>query len=223
MTPAVFDNDDMPYLRWMADNPNGYVLNARSDTGSRYLKFHRSGCRHITTYTRSHAEGAFTAHDYLKVCSNEPSTLIEWAVTNRPGGVSYESCKTCTPGIESVTVPLAEEVPAASNFVEGAVRVVSVNAYERNPIARRACLAHHGCSCAVCGFNFGQAFGPIAEGFIHVHHLVPLAAVGRAYEVDPIKDLRPVCPNCHAAIHIGGGARTIEELRETLATRKAVA
>jgi len=112
MTPTVFDNDDIPYLRWMADNPNGYVLNARSDAGSRYLKFHRSGCRHITTYTRSHAEGAFTAHDYLKVCSNEASDLIEWAVANRPGGVSYESCKTCTPGIESVTVPLAEEVPA---------------------------------------------------------------------------------------------------------------
>jgi hypothetical protein len=31
--------------------------------------------------------------------------------------------------------------------------------------------------------------------FLHVHHLRELAALGKEYEVDPITDLRPVCPN----------------------------
>jgi predicted HNH restriction endonuclease len=46
-----------------------------------------------------------------------------------------------------------------------------------------------------------------------VHHLVPLSEIGEEYIVDPIKDLRPVCPNCHAALHLGGTCRTIEELQ----------
>jgi 5-methylcytosine-specific restriction protein A len=76
-----------------------------------------------------------------------------------------------------------------------------VNAYERDPRARKACLAHHGTNCSVCGFNFESRYGKIGEGFIHVHHLVPLSEVGEDYEVDPIADLLPVCPNCHAMLH----------------------
>jgi len=33
---------------------------------------------------------------------------------------------------------------------------------------------------------------------MHGHHLQPLSSVDSTYEVDPIRDLRPVCPNCHA-------------------------
>ena len=35
-----------------------------------------------------------------------------------------------------------------------------------------------------------------------VHHLTPLSEIEEEYEVDPINDLRPVCPNCHAIIHL---------------------
>ena len=38
-------------------------------------------------------------------------------------------------------------------------------------------------------------------GFTHVHHLSPLSIVGADNQVDPIDDLRPVCPNCHAVLH----------------------
>jgi 5-methylcytosine-specific restriction protein A len=90
---------------------------------------------------------------------------------------------------------------------------VVVNAYERNSAARTKCIAHYGSACAVCGFSFGAAYGTAAEGYIHVHHLKPLAEIGEEYEMDPIADLRPVCPNCHALIHLGGGCRSIEEAR----------
>jgi len=96
---------------------------------------------------------------------------------------------------------LPEEITSPERFPEGASRKVSVNAYERSQEARDACIRHYGCTCVVCGFDFSQRYGDLGEGFIVVHHLKRLADIGTEYEVDPIIDLRPVCPNCHAMIH----------------------
>lgn len=70
---------------------------------------------------------------------------------------------------------------------------------ERNPAARAACLEAHGRACVVCGLDFGRRFGAIGDGFIHVHELMPAAEGERS--VDPVADLRPLCPNCHAMVH----------------------
>ena len=111
---------------------------------------------------------------------------------------------------------LTEEVADHQALYEGAVRQVMVNAYERNATARRQCIAHHGSACVICGFDFGAVYGPLAKGFIHVHHLRPLSDIGEEYEVDEIADLRPVCANCHSVIHLGGGCRTVEDVKMLL-------
>lgn len=116
-----------------------------------------------------------------------------------------------------------EEIAADRHLVEGAVRQVQVNAYERNPAARRACIAHHGARCVVCSFDFGAMYGATLEGYIHVHHLRPLADIGAEYRVDPIADLRPVCPNCHAVIHHREPPLSIEEVQLLLGTRRRAA
>ncbi|MBE9242719.1 HNH endonuclease [Synechocystis salina] len=108
---------------------------------------------------------------------------------------------------------LAEEVPDDQKLLEGSVCQVTINSYERNPEARKLCIQHYGTSCCICGFNFEKKFGSVAQGFIHVHHLKPLSEIQKEYEVDPIADLRPVCPNCHAIIHLGGKTRSIEEVK----------
>jgi 5-methylcytosine-specific restriction enzyme A len=97
-------------------------------------------------------------------------------------------------------------------YVEGATKRVVVNAYERDSSARRACVAHYGCDCAVCGFNFLRVFGEVGRDFIHVHHLLPISTEKAAHAIDPIKDLRPVCPNCHAMLHQSDPPFSIEEL-----------
>jgi len=109
---------------------------------------------------------------------------------------------------------------AGEPFVEGAARQVLVNRYERDPSARRECIAHYGPACVVCGFSFATLYGPLAEGFIHVHHLKPLAEIGAEYVVDPVVDLRPVCPNCHAVIHLGCVTRSVDEVRQLLVQRR---
>lgn len=113
-----------------------------------------------------------------------------------------------------------DEVLPTSPLVEGAIRTVTVNAYERNPEARRQCIAAHKPQCYACGFDFGAAYGSEFAGFIHVHHLRPLSEVGGEYVVDPVEDLRPVCPNCHAIIHHGGRLRGIEEVQQLLGRQR---
>lgn len=110
-----------------------------------------------------------------------------------------------------------DELEPGRKYAEGARKQVRVNAYERDPRARRACLKAHGLSCAVCGLNFEARYGALGRGFIHVHHLKPLALMDGKYELDPIADLRPVCPNCHAMLHRPEPALSIEELQAALA------
>lgn len=115
-------------------------------------------------------------------------------------------------GYSANRAALADEVEARG-LHEGSFKRITVNPYKRNPVARARCIAAHGASCAVCGFDFGRTYGPEAEGFIHVHHLVPLSAISENYEVDPVADLRPMCPNCHAVIHMSNPPRTIAQAK----------
>jgi 5-methylcytosine-specific restriction protein A len=112
-----------------------------------------------------------------------------------------------------------EEFTTSTQYPEGATRKVSVDYYERNPRAREQCIKHHGCHCAVCGFDFEQSYGEIGKGFIHVHHLKALADIRGEYMVDRVEELRPICPNCHAMIHSGRNMLSIEELKNALRNR----
>lgn len=110
-----------------------------------------------------------------------------------------------------------DELEPGLEYAEGAKKQIRVNAYERNPKARAACLKHHGYNCVVCSFNFEAQYGAMGKEFIHVHHLKPLALTDGEYKLDAVADLRPVCPNCHAMLHRGNTLLSIEELRAKVA------
>ena len=176
----------------------------------------------VCTLIESKVRGAATNAEPEACESPRPSThgplrKAEQDTDHTPGQQSPRmSPHESPPKTIQVDPRLAEEVPFSGKLTEGALCRVTVNAYERNPIARANCIAHYGPTCAVCGFNFGGVYGPLAEGFIHVHHVKPLSEIGEQYEVDPVADLRPVCPNCHAVIHLGGACRSIEEVKRLL-------
>jgi 5-methylcytosine-specific restriction protein A len=111
---------------------------------------------------------------------------------------------------------LPEEVLNDVSLYEGSKQRITVNAYERNPKARKACIDHYGAQCQVCELDLGEKYGEIGKGFIHVHHLKPLSGIGEEYEIDPVQDLIPVCPNCHAIIHRRSPPYTIEEIKGLL-------
>ena len=64
--------------------------------------------------------------------------------------------------------------------------------------------------------NFEKVYGNIGKGFIHVHHVLPVSQLGAGYVIDPVKDLVPVCPNCHAMLHQKNPPLLPEQLLEIM-------
>ena len=63
-----------------------------------------------------------------------------------------------------------------------------------------------------------QRYGPAGADFIQVHHIVPPGAIGADYTLDPVSDLVPMCPSCHAMAHRGApDPYSPAELRQMLA------
>lgn len=98
-------------------------------------------------------------------------------------------------------VPIENEEVQTEGYAEGDTHRVEINRYERNPLNRKLCVAAKGYDCAICGMNFEHTYGELGHHFIHVHHIVPVSKMGAGYIIDPLKDLIPVCPNCHAMLH----------------------
>lgn len=106
-----------------------------------------------------------------------------------------------------------DEVDSTIVYSEGKTKKVLINSYERNPIARKKCIEHFGLDCQICGMNFKEKYGDLGENFIHVHHKLDIAIIGKEYSINPIKNLIPVCPNCHAMLHKRKPSYSVEELK----------
>lgn len=125
--------------------------------------------------------------------------------------------------LHTPSLRLPEELDESELGVrEGAKRQITVNAYERNPKARAACIKHYKKKnggkliCEICGFDFGEVYGNKFANKIHIHHIVELATIGEEYEVDACKDLVPICPNCHLIAHSRKPAYTPEEIKKMI-------
>lgn len=106
------------------------------------------------------------------------------------------------------------EMTECDLHTEGHAFVSHCTGYERNRKAREECLAHYGYKCVVCGFDFEKEYGELGRKFIEVHHIVPISSIGKEYAVNPVRDLRPLCSNCHSMIHRNAEVLTIDELKK---------
>lgn len=154
----------------------------------------------------------------------EPAVLKQ-TVPGVPWDAMFESGRTVAPSEETKLRVLWSQLGPEQSFdpmhavpgtyPEGAASRVEVNRYERSPDARRDCIKHRGTTCEACGFSFEAVYGDIGKDFIHVHHIVPVSQLGRDYRLDPVRDLVPLCANCHAMAHRGSVStpRGVAELR----------
>ena len=96
---------------------------------------------------------------------------------------------------------------------EGAVRTIYVNQHERDPKNRREAIAKHGVRCFGCRMEMAETYGEIAKGYIHIHHTNPISQGERITKVD---DLIPLCPNCHAIVHLNDPPLTVNQLKKII-------
>jgi 5-methylcytosine-specific restriction protein A len=125
-------------------------------------------------------------------------------------------------GLIVALLPLEPVESAIGGEVEGQPIEVVSKRYERSRLNRAACIEIQGSRCIVCGFDFGTIYGPIGEGFIHVHHVVSVAMIGAGTLVNPARDLVPVCPNCHAMLHTSVPPLLPDALRVLLTERRVI-
>lgn len=121
-----------------------------------------------------------------------------------------------TPPVESESESESEDISSEGDFIEGRRRTFVLDRHERSAAARAACIRERGAKCCVCRISFGDVYGELGEGFIEVHHLEPLSDATTERPVDPVRDLVPVCPNCHRMLHRAQPPLTPAELAARL-------
>lgn len=186
-------------ILYIEERKNTYGYSEKNTDYKFYILKHFIELSHKPEYPKQANHCYFTVNELL-------SGKTKLKVSNEKNSVVYFNN----------SVIMSEEVSKNSTYFEGSVQKVLINKYERNSKARQDCLKHYGYNCIVCNFNFEKRYGELAKGIIQVHHLKPLHEIASKYVVDPIKDLRPVCPNCHSVIHSRRPAYEIKELREIL-------
>ena len=139
--------------------------------------------------------------------------LLAWVDKVYRGQISSNANHPETAGATA----FVEDISSASGEdEEGEWQQVTVTRYERSRSNRKACLDHYGPACQACGMSFGDVYGALGTDFIHVHHEVPLHTLGGAKTVDPVMDMKPLCPNCHAMVHRNEPPMPVTQLRHLL-------
>ncbi len=93
---------------------------------------------------------------------------------------------------------------------EGDIVYRNTKSYERSRQLRNVAIEHFShngiISCECCGFEFKTFYGErFGKQCIELHHLKPIFQYGgnsmKQTIEDALKNLLPVCPNCHRVIH----------------------
>lgn len=101
-------------------------------------------------------------------------------------------------------------IPYEELITEGETKTVVTKAYERSRKLRNAAIEHFSrngiITCDCCGFEFQSFYGEMyGTSCIEIHHLKPIfqyASMSVVQTIDEaLKNLMPVCPNCHRVIH----------------------
>jgi len=206
---------------------NGRTLNNRWNVNAKHVLYSKTGNWY---HKLKRFPGAlFDKNGYLLFETQEEFFTCEGLSINQdvwvPKGIS------AIPGYVQVLINSVEYIPPIQQsptagakhriHYEGNPVSVTLTRYERDRSARDECLKHYGHNCIICGFNFGETYGEIACEMIHVHHLIPIRDIGQNYIIDPIRDMRPVCPNCHAVVHKRKPPFKVDEIRRMMMNTKS--
>ena len=87
----------------------------------------------------------------------------------------------------------------------------------RNAVIQKFTKENGHISCSVCGFDFEEVYKELGKGYIEIHHEVPIYQYSDEgfgqYVEEAVKNMKPLCANCHRMIHRQKNPLSIEELK----------
>lgn len=189
-----------------------------------FKSFEQGVKRYLKTYQQRHISTIWEIRDIaeletIKRGMNMPDkyAYVKPDKSNKARGIVYymDYLKECQEKLTQAHISHDNSSIVEEFLKEGSVLDSHGNRYERNREARMKCIEHYGYSCYICGMNFEESYGEVGKGFIEVHHVVPLSQIKKEYEIDPVKDLRPLCSNCHSMVHRTTPIGDVEEMRKS--------
>ena len=107
---------------------------------------------------------------------------------------------------------------------EGELRTRTIEYRTRSAQLRNAAIEKYRSKngrlrCRACRFDFARAYPGIGDGFIHIHHLKPVSFMsGEPMNLnEALKNVRPLCANCHQMVHTSRPPLLIRDLRTIMA------
>lgn len=94
MAAHVFRDDDLGFVTWVAENPDGYVLNIQRGLSAADARLHTATCGHLARAIEaleSHQRHLTAA--YIKLCSRSIGELDAWAA--KQIGSEIRRCPSC--------------------------------------------------------------------------------------------------------------------------------
>ena len=202
------------------------IIDNRSDT------YFSQKVRNLKSHDTLSKNGYAQYRDNMYFITEKGRQLVEKNIANikyiLSSGFSYNDIKTTLGKVyksrTSVIIPYDEIV------AEGEKKVVVTKSYERSSKLRNAAIEHFSKNgtiiCDCCGFEFKSFYGETyGTSCIEIHHLKPIfqyasISVQQTIE-DALKNLLPVCPNCHRVIHKNNiTIEMIPQFKEKIAQQK---
>lgn len=136
--------NDEAYLRWLDENPDGYVVNTHRSINPKYMILHEATCGMIKS-TNGIPPGGFTERNYIKICSKTVEGLQSWVQQHgRPDGSFSSSCNACRPaGGYSPRTDQPRRVTADEEVISVDEPVVAININQQYPQSKNAEELYH--------------------------------------------------------------------------------
>jgi predicted HNH restriction endonuclease len=149
--------------------------------------------------------------------SQKVRNLKSHSTLEREGYVTYERrghqgyWKITDQGLKVVQSPREPlfALDETVSIVEGIKSAVNYEIYSRSKLVRdHAIFIRESCDslcCEACDFDFKEVYGELGEGFIEIHHIVPISyfrnsSVEKSLS-EAMTNVAALCSNCHRMIH----------------------
>lgn len=223
-----FGEGDAPYLEWLKNHQDGFVLQTKAHPDPDYMNLHSAKCKSISKVTSSKKASPFTAAGYIKICSDDPTELFKYAISQGRSIAPHHS-RCCARFVDTsifdsfnhlvvehtgsagpTILELSKQAKKAGRSQPKKVSSEVTTFARSDEVVKYAKAVSEG-ACSLCKCVFERE----PQRFLDCHHIVFLRDGGE----DTRENVVAVCPNCHRKLHLRSCKKTVAMLKSLAKSR----